>query len=362
VPAGGFTFAGLVALRDPVRATAARTVEEARRAGIRTLILTGDQGATAAAVARELGLPGEVLDGSAVGRLLEESGPRARERLARVSVFARVTPSDKLAIVRALRASGEVVAMVGDGVNDAPALKAADIGVAIGRGSTDLARQTADVVVDSEDLASIVGAVAEGRILQDNLRRTVRFLFATNMSEVALMLGAALFGSEPLTALQLLWINLVTDTLPALALALEPGDPSVLNRPPAPPGSSFLSRSAFRRVMRDGLLIGGAGAAAFAAGGTAAAFAVLPAVQLGYALPCAAPDAREPGRGHGRLFHALMGASAALQVAALLVPPLRAALRLPVIGPSLAVAAAAGFGLPWAATRGLLLVRRAQQA
>ena len=169
--AGGYRLAGLLALGNPLRGTAADTIHKAKRAGIRTVILTGDQSDTAAAIARQLGLDGEVLEGAEVARLLAEDGPMLRERLGRVAVFSRVTPSDKLAIVRALRAAGEVVAMVGDGVNDAPALKAADVGVAVSRGSTDLARQTADVVLDSEDLAPLLHAVAEGRILRDNLRR-----------------------------------------------------------------------------------------------------------------------------------------------------------------------------------------------
>jgi len=346
VPARAHRFLALLALRDPLRETAAASVERAQRAGIRTVILTGDQSATAAAIARRLGLTGEVVEGAELPRLLADGPGDGHARLRGVGVFSRVTPADKLAIVRALRASGEVVAMAGDGVNDAPALKAADVGIAVGRASTDLARQTADVVLDGEDLESIVTAIGEGRVVQDNLQRTVRFLFATNLSEVALMLGASLIGAEPLSALQLLWINLLTDTLPALALALAPGDPAVLARPPVATGASFLTGRGWRQVMRDGLLLATAGGAAHALGGPAMTFAALPAAQLGYALTCRAAPARgaPPPSDAGR-FTALVGGSLALHALASTVPALRALLRLPAAAP-LPLLGLAAFGLP----------------
>ena len=351
MPTGGYRLAGLLALGDPLRGTAADTIHKAKRAGVRTVILTGDQSETAAAIARQLGLEGDVLEGAEVARLLAEDGPMLRERLGRVAVFSRVTPSNKLAIVQALRAAGEVVAMVGDGVNDAPALKAADVGVAVSRGSTDLARQTADVVLDSEDLAPLLRAVAEGRILRDNLTRTVRFLFATNLSEIALVLGGSLLGAEPLNALQLLWVNLLTDTLPALALALAPGDRHVLEHPPAAPGSALLDGPLWRQVVRDGLLLGGLGGLGFLAGGPAAAFATLPAAQLGYAVACRAQtSATAPDTGGRFPIIPVVAGSLALHAAALLVPPLRAALRIPSLTPAVALGLSA-VGLPWSLTR-----------
>jgi P-type Ca2+ transporter type 2C len=348
-PEGGYTFVGLLALRDPLRPTARTAVQNARAVGVRTVILTGDQSATAAAIARQLGLEGDVMEGSQVQRLLDDDGPDGRARLARVAVFSRVTPADKLAIIKALRAAGEVVAMAGDGVNDAPALKAADVSIAVGRGSTDLARQTAGVVLDSENLESIIAAIREGRVIHDNLHRTVRFLFATNLSEVALMLGGALLGFEPLTALQLLWINLLTDTLPGLALAFEPGDPAAIRRPPLEPGPSFLGREGWRQVGRDGVLLGVVGAFGYALGGPAAAFASLPAAQLGYGAVCRVagqPDVAPPSH----RFAVLVGGSVALHATALAFPPLRRALRLPLTlgGSFLGLAAVA---LPWLASR-----------
>ena len=158
---------------------------------------------------------------------------RWRRRLRRVAAIARVAPADKVAVVEALRQPGEIVAMIGDGINDAPALRAADVGVAVGARSSDLARQTADVVLEREDLRSVLEAVAEGRAVQDNLRRSIRFQAAGNLGEILLSLGTALAGQRLISSLGLLWINMLTDTLPGLALALEPIEAGLLDRPPA---------------------------------------------------------------------------------------------------------------------------------
>jgi Ca2+-transporting ATPase len=339
----GWTFLGLVALRDPLREGAAQAIKSAARAGIRTLILTGDQRATAAAIARECGLEGEAIDGVELVRALQNGEKDVHARLARIAVLSRVTPADKLAIVEALRARGEIVAMCGDGINDAPALKAADVGVAVGAGASDMARQTADVVLENEDLRSILAAVGEGRIVQDNLRRATRFLLATNLSEICLVLGGALFGRDPLSPMQLLWINLLTDTLPALALALEEGDPRVLDRAPAPPDAPLLDRREWWRVGRDGALLGALGGAAFAGGGSTAAFATLTAAQFSYAAACRAPDATRHDR-----FAALVGGSALLQLGALTLAPLRGVLRMPAPGPLALAGFGVGLVLPWA--------------
>ncbi|WP_375744178.1 cation-transporting P-type ATPase [Corallococcus interemptor] len=348
-PTDGYTFLGFVGLRDPLRDGAAESVRQARHAGIRTVVLTGDQPRTAEAVARQVGLEGATLTPHELAELLGLSGEALADGLARTSVLARVTPEDKRKLVKALRAQGAIVAMAGDGINDAPALRAADVGVAVGVRSSDMARAVADVVMASEDLRSIMSAVGEGRIVQDNLRRALRFLFATNLSEMALVLGASLVGlPEPLSPLQLLWINLLTDTLPGIALALEPGDPAILDRPPAPPGMPLLTRPAALRVVRDGALLAGVGGLGLALGGPPLAFGTLTAAQLGYSAVCRAPGEarRNVSKGGGWRLPVFVGGAAAMHAAALTLPPLRRVLRLP--APTLLTfgGLAAGLALP----------------
>ena len=354
---GGFTWLGLLALRDPLREGAADAIQHAAHAGIRTIILTGDHLRTAEAIAREVGLRGLALDGARARELAASSDdPEARRTLARVVVLARVTPADKLAVIHALRAQGEVVAMVGDGVNDAPALRAADVGIALGRRSSDMARQVADVVMEGEDLRTILAAVGEGRIVQDNLRRAVRYLFATNLSELVLVLGAALVGArDPLTPLQLLWINLLTDTLPALALALEPGDPHVLDRPPARPDAPLLDARAERLVTRDGLWMAALGALAFAGGGPPLAFGALSGAQLAYTLRCRHGDAPMDAD-----FLRLLGVALGMQAIALLTPVGRV-IGLDATGRLLALAGFAG-GFAACGATGQILQRAARSA
>jgi len=347
VPESGFTFVALAALRDPLREGSAQAVRDARRAGIRTLILTGDQRATAAAIARQVGLEGRAVDGATIVASLD-AATDGGDALQGISVLSRVTPADKLRVVAELRRRGEIVAMAGDGVNDAPALKAAHVGIAVGV-ATDVARQTADVVLAHEDLRTILSAVGEGRIVGDNLRRAVRYLATTNLSEVALVLGGAVTGLEPLLPLHLLWINMLTDTAPALALALEPGDPAILDRPPAPPGTPIIARPEWRPIVTDALLLAGLGAAAFAIGGAGAAFSALPAAQLAYAYVCRAPDA--PARGR---FAAIMGGAGALHVATLVLPPLRSLMRVRTPRTVALAWAAAGVAVPAA----IAVVRR----
>ncbi|HSP78852.1 MAG TPA: cation-transporting P-type ATPase, partial [Myxococcaceae bacterium] len=348
-PSGGYTLIGLVGLKDELRAGAVDSVRRARDAGIRTVILTGDQPRTAAAIAREVGLAGEALSAAELERVLPLPDGKLTELLDRVAVLARVTPEHKVALVRALRERGELVAMAGDGINDAPALKAADVGIAVGASATDLTRQVADVVMAGEDLRSIISAVGEGRIVQDNLRRAMRFLFATNLSEMTLVVAAALLGlREPLSPMQLLWLNLLTDTLPGVALALEPGDPDILDRPPAPPGAPLLSPSVTERIVRDGLLLAGVGTAGWVLGGPPLAFGALTAAQLGYAWVCRAPPrARALGAAKADWrFTSFVGGGAALQLAALTVPPLRRILGMPAPSPLTLGSYAVGLALP----------------
>lgn len=351
-----FEWIGLVGLRDPVRAGAAEALRMAARAGIRTLILTGDQRRTAEATARAVGLGGTALDGAEAARLLAAGDDRFLDGAA---VLARVTPADKLAIVRALRARGEIVAMAGDGVNDAPALKAADVGIAVGARASDLTRHAADVVLESEDLRAILAAVGEGRIVQDNLRRAIRYLAATNLAESVLVVGAAAVGmASPLNAMQLLWINLLTDTIPALALALEPGRPDVLARAPMRPDAPLLDAESLRGVVRDGLLLSGVGLGAYLVGGPGPAFATLAAAELGYTLLCRAPETQASPR-----FTRMMGLAGGVQVAALALPPLRSLLGLPVTPSWLEVAGVgAGLLVPWTLAPDSVIVRRGRAA
>jgi Ca2+-transporting ATPase len=243
------TFLGLVGIADPPAEGVLETIGILRAAGIRTVMITGDQRATAETIARELGVLREgerAIDGRELRVLSDEELARPREP---VGVFSRVSPQDKLRIVTALQARGEIVAMLGDGVNDAAALKKADIGVAMGGRGTDVAKETASIVLKDDRFLTIGAAVEEGRVIFENIRKFVFYLFSCNLAEVLVLLVASLAGLPlPLLPLQILWLNLVTDTFPALALALEPAEPGVMRRPPREPDASILS-ARFLRAM-----------------------------------------------------------------------------------------------------------------
>lgn len=260
----GLTLVGLVGMSDPPAAGVRETIERFHGAGIRTVMITGDQRLTAEAVARELGIlrPGdEVAEGR---ELLGLSPEEVAGRLARVSALSRVSPEDKLRIVEAFQHRGEIVAMLGDGVNDAPALKKADIGVAMGIRGTDVAKEAAAVVLQDDRFQTIGAAVEEGRVIFDNIRKFVFYLFSCNVAEVFVILGASLLGlPQPLLPLQILWLNLVTDTFPALSLAVEPGEADVMRRPPHDPQRAILSAGFVRAIGFYALLITGVTLAAF---------------------------------------------------------------------------------------------------
>ncbi|HEX2864541.1 MAG TPA: HAD-IC family P-type ATPase, partial [Deinococcales bacterium] len=242
---------GLVGMMDPPRPEAPAAVAQARGAGLRTILITGDHPHTALAIARQLGLPGSgrAVTGVELERLDDrELGEAARE----ANVFARVDPVHKLRLVRALQAQGEIVAMTGDGVNDAPALRQADIGVAMGRAGSDVAKEAADMILADDNFATIVAAVEEGRAIFSNIRKFLRYLLSSNMGEVLTMFLAVVFAPLlglasasgvilPLLAAQILWINLLTDGPPALALALDPPSPQVMRRPPRPRGEGVIT-------------------------------------------------------------------------------------------------------------------------
>jgi Ca2+-transporting ATPase len=261
----GLTFLGLVGLQDPPRSGVREAVAKCRRAGIRVAMITGDHPNTARAIARELGMldkDDQVLSGAELAALGERD---LVERVPRIAVYARVTAADKLRIIRAWKSRGAVVAMTGDGVNDAPALKEASIGIAMGIAGTEVTKQSADIIIADDNFASIVAAVEEGRGIYDNIAKTLGYLLAGNAAELAVMLIAALVGWPlPLLPIHLLWINLVTDGLPALALATDPVDANVLSRPPRSRQARLMDRAFLKRVAITGALTAGVTLFAFA--------------------------------------------------------------------------------------------------
>jgi potassium/sodium efflux P-type ATPase len=253
----GLTLLGLVGMIDPPRSRAITAVRTCHAAGIRVKMITGDHAGTARAIARQIGIASAddtaVLTGRELAKLSEaELAARVRE----VDVFARVEPGQKLRLVRALQDNGEVVAMTGDGVNDAPALKAADIGIAMGEGGTEVAKEAAAMVLTDDNFATIEAAVEEGRGLYDNLVKFITWTLPTNLGEGLVILAAILAGvTLPITPLQILWINMTTAVLLGLPLAFEPAERGIMRRPPRPPGASILDRRLVTRVLLVGVLM-----------------------------------------------------------------------------------------------------------
>ncbi|MFO7548683.1 MAG: cation-translocating P-type ATPase [Acidimicrobiia bacterium] len=249
------TLYGLVAMADPPRPESRAAVEACRSAGITPVMITGDHPATAEAIATRLG----IADGRrvATGPSLAEDPEHLGEDVDLIGVYARTTPEQKLDIVRALKARGHIVAMTGDGVNDAPALRTADIGVAMGINGTEVAKEAADMVLTDDNFATIVTAVGEGRRVYDNIRRFVRYTLTSNSGEIWVMLLGPLLGLPlPLLPVQILWINLVTDGLPGLALGVEPAEQDVMRRPPRSPSESIFARGLWQHVLAVGLIMG----------------------------------------------------------------------------------------------------------
>ncbi|MBI5570855.1 MAG: cation-transporting P-type ATPase [Desulfomonile tiedjei] len=336
----GLTWLGLVGMADPIRDRVKESIAAFHQAGLETVMITGDQSQTAYAVGRRLGLsngrPLEILDSTS----LTNTDPAMIKALGKqVHVFSRVSPSNKLQIVQALQSSGQVVAMTGDGINDGPALKAADIGIAMGRGGTDVAREVADVVLEEDDLETLIVAIRDGRTIYNNIRKTLRYLLATNFSEIQVMFVSGALGlGYPLNAMQLLWINLLSDIFPGLALALEPAEPDVMDRPPRDPQEPIVSTGDFKRIAFDAatmtatsLAAYGYGLAKYGMGASAAtlAFQSLTISQILHAISCRSEhrsvfDAGESAPNQ-YLNIAIIG-SLGLQLATLFVPGLRSLL------------------------------------
>jgi Ca2+-transporting ATPase len=338
------TWLGLVGLADPVRAGIEQSIARFKAAGIRPVMLTGDQPGTAQAVARRIGLDGEQAIADAAA--LPEDPGRLGDVVDRAAGFARTSPGMKLAIIKALQSRGHVVAMAGDGINDGPALKTADVGVAMGVSGTDFAHAMSDLVLQDDHPDGLLSAIAEGRTAYLNVKKAVRYLVATNVSELAataLCVAAGL--PEPLDPLALLWTNIITDVSPAIALGLEPPEPDILERPPFPRADGFLKRDDWRRVAVDGGTITAATMAAYLYGiarygpgprARTLAFMTMTSSQLLYALS-ARSDAPLSLAGDGRRranpwLARTVVVSLAAQAGTVLFPPLRALLRTTPIG------------------------------
>ena len=351
---------GITGMTDPVRAGAKELVSAFHAAGIDTVMITGDQSATAYAVGKELDLAaGEdmrILD----SRHLSEMSPEVLRGLSQgLHVFARVSPVHKLRIVQILQEQGRVVAMTGDGINDGPALKAAAIGIAMGHTGTDVAREVADIVLEDDNLETMLIAISEGRTIYNNIRKALHYLLSTNMSEIMVTSVAISAGlGEPLTAMQLLWINLVSDIFPGLALALDPPEPDILLRPPRDPGEEILKPAALKRMLRESAVLSAGSLGAYGYGimrygqgprSTTLAFLSLTVGQLLHALTCRSGtrtifDRQKPPPNR-YLTTALLG-TLGLQGVALAVPGLRRLLGIAPIGVVDGLVAGGGAILP----------------
>lgn len=333
---------GLAGMADPLREGMRDLIGDFHRAGIATVMITGDQSATAFAVGRELDLSGNTPLNIFDAARLDQVEPEVLGALAsEIQVFARVSPAQKLKIVQALQRAGKVVAMTGDGINDGPALKMADVGVAMGLSGTEVARRVADIVLEEDDLAAMVSAISQGRTIYDNIRKAIRFLLSTNLSEVGVMLSSIGLGlGTPLNPIQLLWINLISDIFPGLALALEPAHPDVLERPPRDPDAPILGPGTFKRLGLEGATLAGSALLAYGYGrarhgpgarASSLAFMTLTSAQLLHALSCRSERHSLFGREKlppNRYLNAALGASFSVQALAGILPGWRRLLGL----------------------------------
>jgi P-type Ca2+ transporter type 2C len=263
----GLTLLGFVGLIDPVRPEVPAAIARCRRAGVAVVMVTGDHPDTALAIGRELGLArdrAEVVTGADLAAIAQDRA-RFDAKVAEAHIFARVEPTQKLDIVESMRRAGHFVAVTGDGVNDAPALKAAHIGAAMGRGGTDVARAAGDLILTDDNFASIVSGIAQGRAAYDNVRKVTLMLVSTGAAEIVLFFLAQFSGLPlPLTAVQLLWLNLVTNGIQDVALAFEKGEPKALERPPRPPNQPLFDRPMVEATLLSGAVMGGLAFGCFA--------------------------------------------------------------------------------------------------
>jgi Ca2+-transporting ATPase len=342
----GLVWLGLIGMEDIIRPGMPELMAQFHEAGIETVMITGDQSATAHSVGKRLGLNHrknlEILDSLSLDQLDPEL---LANIVTDTTIFARVSPAHKLRIVQALQKSGRVIAMTGDGINDGPALKAADVGVAMGKHGADVARSVADVVLEDDNLHTMVTAVEQGRTIYSNIRKSLRFLLSTNLSEIEVMLFTTALGfGEALNPMQLLWINLVTDVFPALALAMEPPELDVLKKPPRDPAQAIIGRGdAYRLLRESGLITAGTmgvfaySVARYGPGPLTSTntFMTLTLAQFLQSISCRSEDTTILNRnrpGNHYLNLAIAG-SIGLQALTVFVPPLRGLLRLAPMGP-----------------------------
>ena len=253
-------FVGLIGMMDPPRPEVSKAVHECVRAGIKPVMITGDNKITAKAIAERVGIKGKAILGGELSR-------KTDEEICDYRIFARVTPQDKMRIVKAFKKKGEIVAMTGDGVNDAPALKASDIGCSMGKRGTDVAKEASDLVLSDDNFATIVSAVKEGRGIFENIKKSIQFLLSSNIGEVMTIFMGIVFGWEPpLVAIQLLWVNLVTDSLPAIALGLDPVDKTIMDQKPRDPKKGLFADGLWALICLEGGVIGGLALLAYSIG------------------------------------------------------------------------------------------------
>jgi Ca2+-transporting ATPase len=328
-------FIGLEGMIDPPRDEVKSAVAECRAAGIRTVMITGDHAGTARAVAGELEMiagEGRVMDGKTLERL---SVDELEEVINEVDVFARVSPEHKLKIVKALQRNGHVVAMTGDGVNDAPAIKAANIGISMGRTGTDVAKESSALILSDDNFATIKSAVKEGRNIYENIRKFIRYMLASNVGEILSMLFAMILALPlPLVPIQILWVNLVTDGLPAIALGMDQPERELMKRPPRPRNEGIFARGLGWKIISRGFLVGGSTLAVFLVmlrhnpndlvSAQTAAFSTLVMAQLIHVFDCRCEQSIFERRVFGNMY--LVGAvlsSILLLLFVIYVPPLQ---------------------------------------
>ena len=344
--ANGLIWLGLVGMADPIRKGVKELTAQLHKAGIKTVMITGDQSPTAYAIGKELNLSGEeqlrILDSTSFASIDSEA---MQALCQQAHVFSRVSPGHKLQIVQGLQGASRVVAMTGDGINDSPALKAADIGVAMGKTGTDVAREVADVVLENDNIETMIVAVSQGRTIYANVRKALHFLLSTNLSEIMVVFAANIGGmGQPLTAMQLLWINLISDIFPGLALSLEKPEDDVLDRPPRDPHEPIVRLSDLKKITREAGVISlgamgsyGYGIARYGIGLRASSMAFLSLTfgQLIHALSCRSDKHTifdsEP-LPPNKYLNAALGASFALQAMTFVIPGLRSLLGIGPIG------------------------------